>query len=152
MFCRTRTGLQVILATSFVHFFSPKHHPEATHIIDEVLARSPKNTAAMMGRGYILQAASTWDQAAAVFNQVSSLLPGNMETGLRAREEIAWSKYQLGRYDESLQELQQVLETLEDLEGDHLNHERARCLWRIGKCNMSIGGMSALIIQISGTQ
>ncbi|KAF8972954.1 hypothetical protein BDZ97DRAFT_1900816 [Flammula alnicola] len=137
---RTRTGLQVILATSLVHFFSPKHHPEATRILDEILTRSPKNTAALMDRAFILQSASNWNDAAAVFDQVASLLPDDMEVGLRAQEESAWCICQLGRYEEALQVLQQVLDTLNDLAGDGLNSERARCLWRIGKCNMAIGG------------
>lgn len=98
---------------------------------------------ALMGRAYILQAASDWEGAAAVFDQVSSLLPDDLDTGLRAREESAWCACQLGRYEESLHELQHVLDTLEDLVGDHLGSERARCLWRIGKCNMSIGGTSS---------
>ncbi|KAF9484467.1 TPR-like protein [Pholiota conissans] len=139
---KTRTGLQVVLSTSLVHFFSPKHHLEATRVIDEILARSPKNTASLMGRGYILQAALSWDEAAAVFDRVSALLPDDMNLGLRAKEEHAWCAYQLGRYEESLVQLQQVMQILEGLVGDYLNHERARCLWRIGKCNMSIGGTS----------
>ena len=96
---------------------------------------------ALMGRAYIMQAASDWEGAAGVFDEVSSLLPGDIDTGLRAREESAWCACQLGRYEECLVERQQVLDTLEDLVGDHLGSERARCLWRIGRCNMSIGGM-----------
>ena len=96
---------------------------------------------ALMGRAYIMQAASDWEGAAGVFDEVSSLLPGDIDTGLRAREESAWCACQLGRYEKCLVELQQVLDTLEDIVGDHLGSERARGLWRIGRCNMSIGGM-----------
>ncbi|KDR75408.1 hypothetical protein GALMADRAFT_98862 [Galerina marginata CBS 339.88] len=139
---KTRTGLQTILASSLVHFFPPKHHAEATRIVDEVLGRSPKNTSALVGRAFILQAASKWEEAAVVFDQVSSLLSEDTESGLRAREESAWCLCQLGRSKDGLQSLQRVLDILNSVEGPNLDSDRARCLWRIGRCNMDIGGSS----------
>ncbi|KAH9485295.1 Superkiller protein 3 [Psilocybe cubensis] len=138
--CKTRTGFQVILATSLVHFFPPKHHKEATRIVDDILTRSPKNALALMDRAYILQAASSWAEAGAVFVQVSSLLSEHSEIGMRAKEESAWCKCQLGQYEAGGEELHHVLDALNNLEGEEYNSDRARCLWRIGKCNMDIGG------------
>ncbi|KAF8160990.1 TPR-like protein [Crassisporium funariophilum] len=136
---KTRAGLQVILATSLVHFFPPKHHKQASAIIDEVLSRSPNNTSCLMGRAFILQAALEWENAAAVFDQISSLLPDDLDVGLRAREEAAWCRCQLGHSETGLQELQQILIDLSDLSDDSRNSDCARCLWRIGKCHMDIG-------------
>ena len=93
-----------------------------------------------MDRAFILQAASDWEAAAKVFDEVASLVPDDLHTGLRAREESAWCKYQLGRVQEGLQGLQSVSSTLATLEGDDVKHDRARCLWRIGKCYVHIGG------------
>ncbi|KAF8894922.1 hypothetical protein CPB84DRAFT_1682556 [Gymnopilus junonius] len=135
---RTRIALQAALATSLVNFFPPKHHKEATRIVDEVLTRSPQHISVLMDRAFILEAASEWDAAAKVFDQVSSLLPDDL--GLRAKEERAWCTYQLGQVVQGLQGLQDVSEVLTTLEGDEVKRHRARCLWRIGKCYMDIGG------------
>jgi len=94
-----------------------------------------------MGRGFILQATSKWEEAASVFEEVSTLLPNDVDVGLRAREEHAWCRRQLGLFEECLAELQLVLGNLNDSGGEELNHDRARCLWRIGKCCLEIGGM-----------
>jgi superkiller protein 3 len=94
-----------------------------------------------MGRAFILQAASKWEEAASVFEKVSSLLPDDMDVGLRAREECAWCRCQLGSFEECLTELQLVLDSLNDFGGEELNHDRAQCLWRLGKCYLEIGGM-----------
>ncbi|PPQ64992.1 hypothetical protein CVT26_015701, partial [Gymnopilus dilepis] len=139
---RTRTAFQAILATSLVNFFPPKHHKEASAVVDEILARSSQHISALMDRAFILQAASDREAAAKVFDEVASLLPDDLHTGLRAKEESAWCKYQLGRVQEGLQGLQSVSSTLATLEGDEVKHDRARCLWRIGKCYVHIGDAS----------
>jgi superkiller protein 3 len=93
-----------------------------------------------MGRAFILRAASKWEEAAGVFEEVSALLPDDVDVGLRAREECAWCRCQLGLFEECLAELQLVLNALDELDGEELNHDRARCLWRIGKCYLEIDG------------
>ena len=123
-----------------MHFFPPKHHKEATHIFDEVVGNSPRNSAAWMGRAFILQAASEWGAAMEAFEQVSSFLEEDTMRGLRAREESAWCRCQLGQYEEALHGLQHVLELLNDIDKESIIPHRARCLWRIGKCLLSNDG------------
>ena len=141
---RTRTALQVTLATSLVHYFPPKHHKEAKRILDEVLERSKQNTAALMAQAFILQAASSWEEAAETFDQVSSLLSDATTTGLRASEESAWCKCQLGLFEEAIVGLQRVLDTLNDIDDPTLDSDRARCLWRIGKSKLDSDGKLSL--------
>ncbi|CAA7259262.1 unnamed protein product [Cyclocybe aegerita] len=133
---KTRTGFQVVLATSFIHFFSPKHHQEATRIIDEILSRSPDNTAALMGQAFILQAVPKWQEASEGFNRVATLLPDDLDVGLRAQEEAAWCKCQIGLVEEGLEGLQQVSNMLDDIDDEGRNSDRARCIWRIGQCKL----------------
>lgn len=125
------------LATSLVHFFPPKHHKEAIHVLDEVLGNSPRNSAAWIGRAFVLQAASEWEAAMEAFDQVS-FLEGDTMRGLRAREESVWCRCQLGQYQEALCGLQHVLELLNNVEEEGIKSHRARCLWRIGNCMLSI--------------
>jgi superkiller protein 3 len=144
-----RTGLQVILATALIHFFPPKHHKEATRIVDEVLTFSPLNQAALMGRGFILQGASTWEGAVEAFDRVFELIGDDDEErmtlkakvsvlrGLRSKEESAWCLCQLGRHEEALSGLENVSQRLtagEVNDDARIKSESARCHWRIGKC------------------
>lgn len=149
---RMRMALQVILSTALIHFFSPKHHKEATRIVDEVLTVSPLNPAALMGRGFILQAASTWEGAMEAFDRVLESSEDDDERGmslkanvavlrsLRAREESAWCLCQLGRYEEASSGLETVSQRLdagsgnEDNDDARADSDRARCFWRIGNC------------------
>jgi superkiller protein 3 len=135
-----RIGLQAFLATSLVHLFPPKHHARALSIIDEVLSQFPDNVTCLMGRAYVLQASKNWKDAGALFSKVVNLLPEDLDTGLRAKEENSWCSCQLGNTRAGLQGLENVHEILKTL--DHRELDIARCLWRLGKCYLDIGGAS----------
>jgi superkiller protein 3 len=138
-FCfRVRIGLTVILVTSLVHLFPPKHHPRALPIIDNILSQSPDNVGCLMGRAYILQAAQKWSDAGALFARVVNLIPEDLEHGLRAKEEHAWCQSQADGMDRSVPTLQSVLGALSELVDRDL--DCARCLWRLGKCHWDMGG------------
>lgn len=92
----------------------------------------------LMGRGYVLQAANKWEDAAKLFKIVADQAPNDIETGLVAREEHGWCMVQLGRVDEALQELQEVLDELEQVEG--YETRKARLWWRVGQCYWRLGG------------
>ncbi|KAG6862290.1 hypothetical protein C0995_015987 [Termitomyces sp. Mi166 len=92
---RVRIGYKVILATSLVHLFPPKHHTSALRIIDDVLAQSADNVHCLMGRAFVLEKARKWGEAATLFARVDELLPDNLSTGIRAREENAWCRCQI---------------------------------------------------------
>lgn len=131
--------MKVVLATSLVHLFPPKHHARALHLIDEVLSQSSNNIACLMGRAFISQRAEKWEEAAALFHKVESLIPNDMDDGLRAREETAWCQCQTGETETGLTSLRAVLVTLTDIEGREA--DSARCLWRLGKINWDLGGL-----------
>ncbi|KAF8070280.1 TPR-like protein [Lyophyllum atratum] len=130
-------GYKVILATSLVHLFPPKHHPRALALIDEVLSQSPNHVAGLMGRAYVLQAASKWEEAAAFFARVVELLPDDLNEGLRAREENAWCRCQLQDLEVGIAILKDIVDTLKDQDGR--DEDTARCLWRLGKCYWGMG-------------
>ncbi|KIK67005.1 hypothetical protein GYMLUDRAFT_37036 [Collybiopsis luxurians FD-317 M1] len=127
-----RIGYQAVLATSLVHFYPPKHHAKALELINEILAVSPENIAAIMGKGYILEASETWEEAAENFTKVYELLGQEHDEGLRAKEEHAWCISRSGEIQTGIESLQKVQEILDSLENRH--YDRARCYWRLGKC------------------
>lgn len=127
-----------------MHFYPPKHHKQASAIIDQVLARSPENIPGLMGRAFVQQATLKWKNAGATFDLVYSIIPDDTKLGLRAREESAWCKVQINLFEEGLVDLQQVLDALNELDDDNdkRKSDRARCLWRIGKCCILLAGPS----------
>lgn len=122
----------VMLGTSLVHHYPPKHHPRALRILDDVLSGDENNIPSLMGRAYILQASDDWDAASGLFSRVYELLPDDVNEGIRAREERAWCALHQGNGDVAADELKAVSEILDDLEGREV--DQARCLWRMGKC------------------
>lgn len=128
----------MILSTALVHLFPPKHHLRALRIIDEVLAEDEDNRQCLMGRGYIMQHAKRWEDARKHFAKVVHLLPADLTDGLRSREESAWCQAQAHDPDGGSAELRGVLTVLDTLEGREL--DKARCWWRLGQCQWSIGG------------
>ena len=94
-----------------------------------------------MGQAFVQQAALKWRDAGATFDRVSSIIPDDLNLGLRAREEGAWCRVQINLCEEGLVDLQHVLDALNGL--DERNSDRARCLWRMGKCYMLLTGPSS---------
>ena len=129
----------MMLGTSLVHYYPPKHHTRALRILDEVLSDDKDNVPSLMGRGCILQASKNWEAAAKVFLQVHELLPDDVNEGIRAREERAWCMLHQGDGDVAVDELKAVSEILDNLTGREL--DQARCWWSMGKCAWEAKGL-----------
>lgn len=93
-----------------------------------------------MGRAYMLEEARQWEQAASVFKEVSKLLPDDMNTGLRSKEEESWCLCQCqgSQVEAGLSGLLDVLETLKTV--PDRDNDLSRCFWRIGESHWNIGG------------
>ncbi|KAF9071064.1 TPR-like protein [Rhodocollybia butyracea] len=130
-----RLAFQVILASSLVHFYPPKHHPRAMQIINEILEVSPESVAALMGKGHVQEASENWEEAKEHFGKVIQLVGGDV--GLRAKEEHAWCISRIGDLQTGINLLKAVIERLDELENH--DHDRARCYWRLGKCLWNLG-------------
>lgn len=122
----------MMLATSLVHHYPPKHHARALRILDDVLSDDEANVPSLMGRAYILQASGDWGAAAKLFLRVLELLPDDPNQGLRAQEELAWCTLHQGNADVAADQLKAASEILDSLEGREV--DQARCWWRMGKC------------------
>jgi len=96
-----------------------------------------------MGRAYVLQAASKWEEAATFFERVVELLPDDLNEGLRAKEENAWCQCQLQHLEVGIAILQDIVNALKD--HDERDEDTARCLWRLGKCYWGMGGMFLIL-------
>lgn len=124
-------SLNVNLSTALVHLFPPKHHRRALGIIQNILTEDQENVKALFAGGYVHQYAGRWQEAAEHFKRVTTNVPLDSPLGLEATEELGWSVVQRGAPDEGANLLRSVLGILETKDG--MEHEKARCLWRLGK-------------------
>lgn len=141
---KTRTGFQVVLLTSLVHIFPPKHHVQAVSLIDQVLMRSPHNIKTLTAKGFVLQARKQWAEAKEAFDQVVALSDGSSDA-LRAQEESAWCEGLMGGGRTAIDRLKEVYKRLEALEINN-EMELARCLWRIGQTYWNLDGGTQLLL------
>ncbi|KAG2113725.1 superkiller protein 3 [Suillus discolor] len=134
-----RKAFHIILATSFVHLFPPKHHPRALYFLNDVLKQDPTNVDGLMGKGYVFRYAEKWEEAEVLFAQAAEQLPDDIDKGVEAKEESAWCLSRM-HADAGVDALKEVFETLKDIEDR--DTDKARCLWRIGRCYWDLGGES----------
>ncbi|KAH9895045.1 TPR-like protein [Cubamyces lactineus] len=132
-----RKAFNVTLAMSLVHFFPPKNHARALRIIDDVLAEDPDNVTALLCRGFVLQYAKRWGDAAELFAKVVQINPDDDDKASRAKEEHAWCKAQIGELQAAADGLRDVINTLEEVEGHE--EDKARCWWKLGRCYWNMG-------------
>jgi len=133
-----RKAFKVALATSLVHLYPPKHHTRALRILEDVLSEDPNNVNCLMGRGYVLQRAGKWLEAASCFSRVSDGHPEETRDCIRAQEEHAWCQVQLNRIDVAITELGTVIELLENEENS--DESKSRSWWRLGRAYWEMGG------------
>ena len=98
------------------------------------------NKDAWIARAFILEGESQWNAAMQTFDQAANLFGEDTSNGRRALEESAWCRSQLGRHEEALRSLEYVFGLLDDIDDESMNRNRARCLWRIGKCTLATDG------------
>ena len=91
-----------------------------------------------MARGFILQAAKKWPEAAEVFLKVVDQLPEDSEDKLLAQEQHGWCLAESGEPEAATEELQAVLDRISIREGQELS--KARVSWRLGVCLWRLRG------------
>ncbi|CDO72766.1 hypothetical protein BN946_scf184994.g19 [Trametes cinnabarina] len=136
-FKMVKKAFHITLATSLVHFYPPKHHVRALRIIDDVLTEDPDNISALMARGFVLQHAKRWEDAAELFGKIIRLKPDDADIASRAKEEHAWCAAMSGQLQAATEELREVIGELEAIEGHE--EDKARCWWKLGRCYWEMG-------------
>ncbi|KAL8855339.1 MAG: hypothetical protein Q9178_008011 [Gyalolechia marmorata] len=121
-------AVDVILATAMVHYRAPRYHPEATSMFEEILARKPTNTAALIGVGLILEEREELDKAVSFLERALQQAPSTM-----VKAEAAWCKASRGDYQTGISELEECLSQLEILDS-RTKTLKAQILYRIGMC------------------
>lgn len=121
-------AVSITLATALVQYQSPRHHPEARALFDDVLQRKPANTSALVGIGLILE--DEMDYAGAIEFLSRAL---HRTTDPKVKTEAAWCKALNGDYQAGLEELQSCLPALKE-SGTRTRDLKSQTLYRIGEC------------------
>ena len=121
-------AIKTLLATSLIHYQSPRNHPEARVLFESILQENSSKPAALIGLGLILEEEEDYDGA---LNFLAKASKANPDPKIRA--EAAWCRALRGDYELALQELQSCLP---EMQGSNIKLKtlRAQTLYRIGVC------------------
>lgn len=125
----TKDALNSALATALVHHQSPRHHPEARRLFEDILNRKQNWTAALIGLGLIFQENEEFEQAISFLSQALRANSSNLRVGT----ELAWCRALNGDYSSARQELEDYLAQMKS-DDPRARDLRAQALYRIGIC------------------
>lgn len=122
-------ALTALLATGLVFYQSPKNHPEAKTLFDELLKRNPTSTSALIGIGLIYEEEEDYSTAMDFLERAFRRDPANV----RVRTEASWVKALNGDYTHGKDELEACLP---EIDGTDLRSREllAQTQYRIGIC------------------
>ena len=122
-----------LLGTALVFYQSPKNHPEAKTLFEELLARKPSSTPALLGVGLIYEEEDDYPAAIEFLERALKRDADNV----RIRAEAAWVKALNGNYTQSRDELEACISEIEgkDLRSRDLlaqtQYRAGVCIWNI---------------------
>jgi superkiller protein 3 len=118
-----------LLGTALVFYQSPKNHPEAKALFEELLTKNPTSTPALMGVGLIYEEEDDYPSAIDFLERALKRDPSNV----RIQAEAAWVKALNGDYATGKQDLEACLPKIDstDLRSREL---LAQTQYRVGIC------------------
>lgn len=122
-------SINVTLAFALTHFQSPKNHPEAKSLFENILKRKPTLTAALIGTGLILEEQEDYADALELLSRALARDPENA----RVRCEAAWCIALEGDFAQGLKDLEACLISIKATDG-RTRDLKALVLYRIGIC------------------
>ncbi|KAJ6087406.1 hypothetical protein N7467_006320 [Penicillium canescens] len=125
--------LNIALANSLIHYQSPRHHPEAKAIFEEILQRKPNSSICLLGIGLILKEDQDYGAAVSFLQRALARDTSN----IKIRGELAWCMALNGDLQSGLESLSATLEDLKVAQPG--NREFASdLLYRIGYCQWEL--------------
>lgn len=133
LFRNSLEAIVSLLGTALVFYQSPKNHPEAKALFEELLARTPSSTPALIGIGLIYEEEDNYSTALDFLERASKRDVNNV----RIKAEAAWVRALNGNYSQGKDELEACLPIIEgkDLRSRDL---LAQTQYRIGICMWNI--------------
>lgn len=126
-------AVNLILGRSLVVFQSPRHHPEARTLFENILARKPQLTDALLGIGLVYEEDEDYSEAVKFLGKAMERDPVNT----RIRLEYAWCRALDKDLQGGLDLLDGILSHVEEEKNPDLNM-KAELLYRIAYCKWHI--------------
>jgi superkiller protein 3 len=128
-------AFNTMLGSALIRYQSPRHHPEAKLLFNDILKRKSTFTPALMGVGLILEEEEEYVEAIEYLTQVLERDPHNIRVGVEA----AWCRALSGDLEGGLKELEKYLDDIEP-ENREL---RGETLYRIAKIQWDLDPLRA---------
>jgi superkiller protein 3 len=135
VFQKNVDAFNTMLGSALIRYQSPRHHPEAKSLFNNILKRKPTFTPALMGVGLILEEEEEYVDAIEYLTQVLKRDPQNIRVGVEA----AWCKALSGDLEGGLKELENYLDNIDPEDRDL----KSETLYRIGKIQWDLDPLRA---------
>lgn len=132
-FTNTTDALNITLANALIYHQSPRYHPEAKGIFEEILKRKPTSTSSLLGIGLILKVDEDYVEAVSFLARAFERDPSN----IKILGELAWCKALTGDLETGLHDLQDALVRLKEEQPQNRDF-KAELLYRIGYCQWEL--------------
>ncbi|KAK2858434.1 hypothetical protein FQN49_004737 [Arthroderma sp. PD_2] len=129
----TVDSFNIMLGTALIPYQSPRHHPEAKVIFEDILARKPQEDSCLLGLGLILEESHDYIAAMDLLAQAMS----RDEKNAKVRSELFWCKVQNGELNAALHGFEETLLLVQPLDS-RWHSLRAEILYRIGFCQWEL--------------
>jgi superkiller protein 3 len=129
----TSDAINNSLATALIKYQSPKNHPEAKRIFEDILSRREHFTPALLGVGLVLEEEERFSEALDYLTKAYARDRENVRIGIEA----AWCRALNGDMYNGLQELERLEKKLDPAEPS-TTQLRAETLYRIGWCQWEL--------------
>ncbi|EFR02874.1 superkiller protein 3 [Nannizzia gypsea CBS 118893] len=129
----TVDSLNILLGTALIPYQSPRHHPEAKAIFEDILLRKPQEDSCLLGLGLILEEGHDFIGAMALLAQALT----RDEKNAKVRSELFWCKVQNGELAAALKGFEETLPLVQPLDS-RWHNLRAEVLYRLGFCEWEL--------------
>ena len=139
-------AVNMTLANALISYQSPRHHPEARKLFEDILKRKPTNTPALLGVGLVLEEDEDYHGAVDFLDRALQRDPENIKVKL----ELAWCRALDKDLEHGLTALESVLAMIEAEKPVNLTM-KSEALYRIGYCKWQLDSSKAARKDKSGT-
>ncbi|EEH48155.2 SKI complex subunit tetratricopeptide repeat protein SKI3 [Paracoccidioides brasiliensis Pb18] len=126
-------AVNITLANALITYQSPKNHPEAKQIFEDILKRRPTFTSCLLGIGLILEEDQDYTSAVDFLEQALERDP----TNIKVKSELFWCKTHNGELQLGLDGLEETLAMIKST-GTRNQALKAEILYRIGYCQWEL--------------
>ena len=131
-------AVNMTLANALVSYQSPRYHPEARQLFEDILMRKPTITPALLGVGLVLEEDEDYRGAVDFLDRALQRDPENIKVKL----ELAWCRALDKDLEHGLTALENVLSVIEAKKPINLGM-KSEALYRIGYCKWQLDSSKA---------